>query len=94
MPNNQTVYNDSWKSTYDWICPSQDSKFKARCRLCKKEFAISNGGIQQVKQHSQTKTHIDIEKSLKENSNQMTFYQNNGVVSLRQVSGSKYISKL
>lgn len=50
------TFRPVWQNEYKWILKGPDD-FSARCRVCNKNFAISHGGISDVKQHLNTKEH-------------------------------------
>lgn len=41
-----------------WLTPVKGQKHKAYCLLCKKVFAVSHGGLNDVKAHYKGKRHI------------------------------------
>lgn len=55
------AFNKEWIDEYSWLQEVKRDKFKGSCKLCKKEFSVSNKGIRDVKQHADGKTHIDNE---------------------------------
>lgn len=42
-----TNYNTNWQNDYNWLCNCvyTSDEYKACCKLCKKEFTISHGGL-------------------------------------------------
>lgn len=60
-----------WMSTEEfstWLCPVKGDKHKAYCRLCKKLFAVSHGGLNDVKTHYKGKKHIFLQQQETERS--------------------------
>lgn len=58
-----TKYSTNWENDYNWLCIAESNEYKAFCRLCKKEFSISHGGLNDVVKHSKTSTHSKIASS-------------------------------
>ena len=58
MSNRKTKYNKNWESEYDWLQCCTGDQFSANCKLCKKIFSISGGGVAQVKSHACSKIHL------------------------------------
>lgn len=50
-------FNKEWLAHYQWLEELKDNKEKVWCKLCKKDFDISNKGIAAVTQHAKAKTH-------------------------------------
>ena len=60
----QTFFNDDWLKHPDFkesIKKDTDTK-KAYCKYCKKYFALSKMGIQDLKSHTNGKKHQDCRK--------------------------------
>lgn len=77
MSKRQTKYNPQWERDHFWIQKTKDDKFSAYCKICKKTFSVSGGGIALVKQHERTKVH---ESRIQESCNQRTFQKGSGDV--------------
>jgi len=65
MPGNcafnvKWLENDEYKQ---WIVMGQ-SKFKAKCTLCRKEIDISNMGEGALKSHKKSNKHLDLETKM------------------------------
>ena len=55
----QTYFSDSWltdKNFSNWIAKAPD-KTKARCKLCCKNFKLSNMGVGSLDKHANGDTH-------------------------------------
>lgn len=50
-------FNKTWLETHSWLGEVKDDTGKAKCKLCNKDFSVSNKGYADVKQHIQTSTH-------------------------------------
>ena len=53
-------FNIEWmsKEEYkDWLLPEDSDNTKARCKLCRKTFSLSNVGEPSLKSHAQGKKH-------------------------------------
>lgn len=57
MPFNKKSYNPIWESKYNWLDTVQSDIYAARCKICKKNFLISNSGVGQVKRHAESSKH-------------------------------------
>lgn len=49
-----------------WLTPVKGEKHKAYCLLCKKVFAVSHGGLNDVKAHYKGKRHIWLQRQHQE----------------------------
>lgn len=58
------VFNKEWINTYPWLQEVKGNNSKGSCKLCKKEFSVSNKGIRDVTQHATSKIHGDNEKAV------------------------------
>ncbi len=70
MPNT-SHFCGAWKVDYKWIDAVPGENTKANCLLCKKIFSVANGGITDVKKHSQTQQH---ERMIAKNRGQTHFF--------------------
>lgn len=89
MSKRQTTFSIDWQGKYDWIQPVNDDKHSAKCNLCKATFKIGNGGLSQVKQHSETAKHkaaIALQDGL---TTQTTLESQNGSIKLSSSSKCK-----
>lgn len=50
-------FNKEWLSTHQWLEEDKNDNYKAKCKLCNKDFSISNKGYSAVKQHMESNTH-------------------------------------
>ena len=73
----QIKQNSLWKKDHSWLQKCKKDQFLAYCKICKKTFSVSGGGISLVKQHEKTKTHISITDEF---CNQLTFEKSSGSV--------------
>ncbi len=48
----------------DWLEPEDSDSTKARCKICRKTFSLSNMGEQAVKSHAEGKKHVNSTKLL------------------------------
>ena len=64
----QTKYK--WQKDHTWLWKCKNDQFSAYCKICKKTFSVSGGGIFLMKQHKKTKTNVS---STEELCNQLTF---------------------
>ncbi|KAL3271746.1 hypothetical protein HHI36_022216 [Cryptolaemus montrouzieri] len=55
-----TKYSTNWQNDYNWLCNVTLDEYKAYYKLCKKEFTISHGGLDDVVKHSKTSSHSKI----------------------------------
>ena len=58
-------YNNQWqKETQQkrWLAPVHGDRYRAFCKICKKELVA---GLSELKKHSVSKKHLDIEESIK-----------------------------
>ena len=65
--NKKTIFNPLWLEDDEfksWLCRSKESD-KARCKLCKKDFEISNVGRQALISHASGKKHKEIDIKIK-----------------------------
>ena len=69
--------NSLWKKHHSWLQKCKNNQFSAYCKISKKTFSVSAGGICLVKQHEKTKTHIS---RIEELCNQLTFQKGSGSV--------------
>lgn len=58
-----TKYSSNWQNDHNWLCNVKSDEYKAYCKLCKKEFTISHGGLHDVVKHSKTSGHSKITSS-------------------------------
>ena len=69
------IFNDSWlvdERFKEWIDKS-DSKWKARCKFCSKDFDISNMGVAALTTHVSGKKHSEISRLRKSQSGAIFF---------------------
>ena len=76
MSKKQTKCNSLWEKDHSWLQKCKNDQFSAYCKICKKSFSVSGGGICLVKQHDNTKTHIGRTEEL---CNQLTFPKGSGI---------------
>lgn len=69
------VYRDQWENTYDFLSKVSGNPFKAFCKICRKEFSISHGGLNDIKRHTTGPDHQRLEKMSKKNQTLSTFLQ-------------------
>ena len=65
--NKKTIFNPLWLEDDEfksWLCSSKESD-KARCKLCKKDFELSNMGRQALISHASGKRHKEIDIKIK-----------------------------
>ena len=65
--NKKTIFNPLWLEDDEfksWLCSSKESD-KARCKLCKKDFELSNMGRQALISHASGKKHKEIDIKIK-----------------------------
>lgn len=67
-----TKYNTIWERDHEWLSMTKN-EYKAFCRLCKKDFSVSHGGLNDVLKHSKGVSHIKIVSSRASNS-LMTYF--------------------
>ena len=63
----KTIFNPLWLEDDEfksWLCSSKESD-KARCKLCKKDFELSNMGRQALISHASGKKHKEIDIKIK-----------------------------
>ena len=69
-------FNTGWLSREehkDWLLPEESGNTKARCKICKKIFSISNMGETAVKSHAEGKKHqVDLLSAKRQNKNQVS----------------------
>ncbi|XP_050515221.1 uncharacterized protein LOC126890380 [Diabrotica virgifera virgifera] len=58
-----TKYSSNWQNDHNWLRSVASGEYKAYCTLCKKEFTISHGGLNDVVKHSKTNSHLKITSS-------------------------------
>ena len=58
MSKRQTKDNTLWEKDHSWLQKCKNNQFSAYCKICKKAFSVSGGGICFVKQREKTKTHV------------------------------------
>ena len=59
MSSENSYFRERWLSDErfkDWLVPPQ-TKREARCKRCKKSFALSNMGVQALKNHAEGRKH-------------------------------------
>ena len=59
MSSANSYFQERWlsdKRFKDWLVPTQ-TKREARCKRCKKSFALLNMGVQALKSHAKGKKH-------------------------------------
>ena len=76
MSKKQTKCNSLWEKDHSWLQKCKNDQFSAYCKICKKSFSVSGGGICLVKQHDNTKTHSGRTEEL---CNQLTFPKGSGI---------------
>lgn len=67
------VYRKEWQEKYDFIKKDHSSCYKSYCKLCRKSFGISYGGLNDVKRHYAGLEHRSCERNLKTNQTLQTF---------------------
>ena len=63
----KTIFNPLWLEEDEfrsWLCSARQND-KAKCKLCKKEFELSNMGRQALISHASGMKHKDIDKKIK-----------------------------
>ena len=73
------IFNDSWlvdERFKEWI-DKRDSKWKARCKFCNKDFDISNMGVAVLTSHVSSKKHSEISRLRKSQSGAILFSKKN-----------------
>lgn len=70
-------YNKLWEQNYSFVKPSKVGATHALCTICKLDFKITHGGANDLKYHSKTKGHFDMEKLLASNKSISTFFPSN-----------------
>ena len=71
-------FNLEWmsKEEYkDWLLPEDSDNTKARCKLCRKTFSLSNMGEPSLKSHAQGKKYQSIIQRSEKNPSVMGFLE-------------------
>jgi hypothetical protein len=50
-------FNKEWLSSHPWLEEDKNDECKAKCKLCNKDFSVSNKGYHAVKLHMETSAH-------------------------------------
>lgn len=50
-------FNKDWLAMHPWLEEVKNDKDKAKCKLCNKNFSVSNKGYADVKQHLKSSGH-------------------------------------
>ena len=58
MSKRETKHNSLWENDHSWLQKCKNDQFSSYCKICKKAFSVSGGGISLVKQHEKNKTNI------------------------------------
>ena len=77
MSKRQTKYNSLQEKDHSWLQKCKNDQFSSYCKIYKKTYLVSGGGICLVKQLEKTKTHISRTKEL---CDQLTFQKVKGSV--------------
>lgn len=64
-PAKKSVFQKLWEDKYGWVQEDSTSKNHAWCKVCKKQFSLSNMGIQAIISHAASKKHVDLISSKK-----------------------------
>jgi hypothetical protein len=57
---NENKFNSTWPLQFTWVKQGLGDSKKAHCKLCRKDFDISNQGLTAIKEHEKSKKHCDI----------------------------------
>ena len=68
-------YNKKWEEKHSWVKPVSGDQSRVFCTFCRREFSISHGGENDLKQHANTDMHKRATKN-KGASNIATFFTN------------------
>ena len=68
-------YNKKWEEKHSWVKPVSGDQSRVFCTFCRREFSITHGGENDLKQHASTDMHKRATKN-KGASNIATFFAN------------------
>ena len=55
-------YNPDWEKSFTFISKVKDNANAVHCSLCKKDFSIGAGGVNDIKRHKDSDKHKKMEK--------------------------------
>ena len=67
------TFREIWLNSYTWLKKSKNNNLYGHCKVCKKDFLISNGGKSDVQHHANSVSHKRIESSSKQSTAINTF---------------------